>query len=718
MSSGLLRLATRLVSAAALVVLPAVRVANANPVIGADTQSARTADCHLNSAGDAIKHVIWLQFDNVHFKRDNLNVPSDLEQMPNLLNFIEKHGTLLSNHHTPLISHTAGNILGTLTGVYPDRHGQAVSNSYRYFKPDGSNNAASSFAYWTDPLFDLAVQGPSGTDTTPNMIAANGKIAPAPWVPFTRAGCDVGGVGTANIELENATADVPVVFGPNSPEEAEVKANTTLANADFIGIAVHCAANSALCKAGNSKPDLLPDEPGNYKNFTGLFGHKYVAPAISPDGPLTDLDGNVIKDASGNLGFPGFDGMVPTVSLAYVAAMQEHGIPVTFNYVSDAHERHGDGAAAFAPGEAEYVAQLKTYDDAFGKFFARLQSDGMDQTNTLFVITADEGDHLIAGPPSPADCDGIHTPCTYSKIGEISGNISGLLATERGITTPFGIHSDSAPNFWINGNPAQDAQVTRNFERALGSLTAVNPYSGNTETINAFLADQVEMRLLHMVTADPARTPTVTMFAKADYFLSGGPANCNSPCITVNPAFAWNHGDFQPEITTTFLGLVGPGIKNRGVDSQVWTDHTDTRPTALSLVGLKDDYQPDGRVIFEVLTPKAMPEGLEQHRAALTNLAHAYKQLNGAVGAFGLASLSVANTAATSDTPGDAQFAQLEQQLTQLTNRRNGVARQMINLLNGAAFRERDFSADEANDLTQRANELIGQMEDLAANPS
>ena len=55
--------------------------------------------------------------------------------------------------------------------------------------------------------------------------------------------------------------------------------------------------------------------------------------------------------------------------------MQEHGIPITFNYVSDAHERHGDGTHAFGPGEAEYVAQLKVYDDAFGKFFARLQSD-------------------------------------------------------------------------------------------------------------------------------------------------------------------------------------------------------------------------------------------------------------------------------------------------------------------------------------------------------
>ena len=107
------------------------------------------------------------------------------------------------------------------------------------------------------------------------MIAANGKNAPAPWVPFTRAGCDVGGVGTANIELENATADVPVVFGANSLEEAEVKANPNLANADFIGIAVHCATNSDLCKAGHSKPDLLPDEPGN--------------PTISPACPATKM---------------------------------------------------------------------------------------------------------------------------------------------------------------------------------------------------------------------------------------------------------------------------------------------------------------------------------------------------------------------------------------------------------------------------------------------
>ena len=101
---------------------------------------------HGDDQGD-IRHVIFLIFDNTHFRRDNPNVPSDLEQMPNLLNFIRGNGTLFTNDHTILISHTAGGILTNLTGVYPDRHGQAVANSYRYFKADGSTASSSSFKY-------------------------------------------------------------------------------------------------------------------------------------------------------------------------------------------------------------------------------------------------------------------------------------------------------------------------------------------------------------------------------------------------------------------------------------------------------------------------------------------------------------------------------------------------------------------------------------------
>jgi hypothetical protein len=206
---------------------------------------AAPSGCTLNSAQSNIQHVIYVQFDNVHFTRDNTNVPSDLEQMPHLLNFIEGNGTLLTNHHTPLIAHTANDILTSLTGVYPDNHGQPVANSFRYFNPDGTSNLGVSFAYWTDPIFDPTTSTP--TDTTFNMLAANGLNAPAPWVPYTRAGCNVGAVATANIELENIATDIPTVFGANSPEAAEVKSNPNQATADFVGVSVHCAKGNALC---------------------------------------------------------------------------------------------------------------------------------------------------------------------------------------------------------------------------------------------------------------------------------------------------------------------------------------------------------------------------------------------------------------------------------------------------------------------------------------
>src|SRR5438105_566043 len=230
---------TAISSAAALVGLAASSFAGVPA-----TATSSAAGCQL---GNGIKHVIYVQFDNTHFRRDNPNVPSDLEQMPNLLNFIRNNGTLQTNDHTVLISHTATGILSSLTGVYPDRMGQPVSNSFRYFTPSGSSRTGVSFAYWTSPLFDPA--GAGQTDFTPTMINENGAIAPAPWVPFTRAGCDVGAVATANTILENTAIDIPTVFGASSPEAAEVASDPGQAFADFVGIGVHCAQYSSLCSA-------------------------------------------------------------------------------------------------------------------------------------------------------------------------------------------------------------------------------------------------------------------------------------------------------------------------------------------------------------------------------------------------------------------------------------------------------------------------------------
>ena len=230
------------------VAVPAATAASTAPA-----QSAAST-CNL---GNGVQHVINVVFDNTHFTRDNPNVPSDLEQMPALLNFIQGNGTLLTNEHTPLIAHTATDILTALTGNYGDNMGVPIANSFRYYLPNGKSSTGVSFAYWTSPLYDPTPA--AGTDLTTNMLTAQGKDAPAPWVPFTRAGCDVGGVGTANIELENTSIDIPTVFGAGSPQAAEAAASAAapsntaanlLAQTDFVGIAVHCAVGGGVGSPG------------------------------------------------------------------------------------------------------------------------------------------------------------------------------------------------------------------------------------------------------------------------------------------------------------------------------------------------------------------------------------------------------------------------------------------------------------------------------------
>jgi hypothetical protein len=78
--------------------------------------AAAAGTCSLGDGGN-IKHVIYVQYDNTHLTRDNPNVPSDLEQVPALKSFLTSNGTLNSNDHTILISHTAGGIISALTGL-------------------------------------------------------------------------------------------------------------------------------------------------------------------------------------------------------------------------------------------------------------------------------------------------------------------------------------------------------------------------------------------------------------------------------------------------------------------------------------------------------------------------------------------------------------------------------------------------------------------------
>jgi hypothetical protein len=677
--------------------------------------STPSSGCHLASG---VKHVIEITFDNVHYNRDNPNVLSDLEQIPALQNFITGSGTLLSNNHTPLIAHTADDTLTTYTGLYGDRQGQGITNDYEVYNTSGTVSSESSFAYWT---------GTYGLDSFPNMpysptVPAAGSppaTPPAPWVPFTRAGCDVGDVSTANMELENLNPDLQNVFGAGSPELNQYTNDSDPYKDqevnDYEGLAIHCALGDPLCanaeavKYGQTSPshtavaDVLPDEPGGYSGYQALFGHKYLQPllaaaATSGDNRVVNGDSYPVIANSKNLvdlggteidgqyvhtpGFPGFGPISAAQSLAYVADMQEVGVPVTYAYISDAHESKpgqtgcsNDGEAQ-GPGDSCYTQNLAADNAAFTTFFKRLNDDGINPTNTLFVFSSDEGDHFAGanvGRSVTPSCTGTPDTTTYScaypagTIGEQQVDIHGLLSSQLGDTTPF-YNEPQGNAVYITGNPGPGSPTTRQLERDFAKVTANDTYDGGgAENVTQYEADPTVEQLLHFVDADPNRTPSFTVFPKPDYYLTSGTsdscatgttqANAAAKCSAIDNYYAWNHGYYAPEVNNNWLGLVGPGVRHGGVDgatagqgpssagtansspqldtsltnSGTWADESDVRPTIMALTGLKDDYIEDGRVLTEDLTIRPGQTG----GPLFQPLAACYKQLNSSVGQFG-----------------------------------------------------------------------------------
>jgi hypothetical protein len=649
-------------------------------------QVLATAGCAL---GNGVQHVVEIFFDNVHYNRDNPSVPSDMEQLPALLNFIEDYGTLNSNEHTPLIAHTADDSLTDYTGLYGDRQGMGLANDYETYNPGNTSvDSAGSFAYWTDPVNDESYPVTPGHDTDPSMIYsatspsravpnANGQNGetetPAPWVPFTRAGCNVGDVASANMDLENLSPDIANAFGANSAEEAQLTADTSeyqdQETNDYVGLSVHCAkgqqaavcANAEAVKYGQTTPshtavpDLLPTEPGGYNGYSALFGHKYIQPVVGPAdvndgstttrtlarasghaflpapasgtdtfpvadsaGNLTDLFGNEIdgeySDAPGP-GFPGYGPITAAQSLAYTADMQEAGVPVTYTYISDLHEKKyypsnymtaggvpskpptcttagaSSTEAGLGPADPCYEYNAQQYNAAFEVFFQRLADDGITPANTLFVFAADEGDHFNganvgrAVTPSCSGTPGVavdtatsgETPyvCSYPKgsVGEVDTDIHGLLAAQEGDSTSSFFSEPQGEAVYVTGISTN----TRQLEHEFGAATVNDPFTGNPNTpITNYMADSQEESILHISTADPLRNPTFVDFPESDIYFSSGTsdycdtgvtaANANTYCSYLDSFYLWNHGYYAPEINTTWAGFVGPGVAHNGLD--------------------------------------------------------------------------------------------------------------------------------------------------------
>jgi hypothetical protein len=225
-----------------------------------------------------------------------------------------------------------------------------------------------------------------------------------------------------------------------------------------------------------------------------------------------------------------------------------------------------------------------------------------------------------------------------------------------------------------------------------------------------------------MVTADPKRTPTFTLFADPNWFFftSQGTSTCASQaaCAFIPPpstqTFAWNHGDIQDEIASTWVGYVGPGVQNLGTATP-WTDHTDLRPTMLSLLGLRDDYRSDGRVTWEILDGSVLPASLTANQAKVQQLAEVYKQIMASFGDFSMTTLHVSTKALSSSSSNDQTYALIETKLQDLNARRDALALQISQALDGAEFGNQPISNSTASQLIGKAYGLLQKAHDLDA---
>jgi hypothetical protein len=160
--------------------------------------------------------------------------------------------------------------------------------------------------------------------------------------------------------------------------------------------------------------------------------------------------------------------------------------------------------------------------------------------------------------------------------------------------------------------------------------------------------------------------------------------------------------------------MVGPGVAKQGRFDGVFSDHTDLRPTVMALLGLKDDYVHDGRVLVENLEPHVLPDSLRDSLFTYTALAQAYKEINATKGPVGVNSLVAANQAITSN---DATYNKFLTKIGSITDERNALAAQMIALLNGAAFANQPIRFDGTTlDLIVKAQLLNGKVEEMAGN--
>jgi hypothetical protein len=139
----------------------------------------------------------------------------------------------------------------------------------------------------------------------------------------------------------------------------------------------------------------------------------------------------------------------------------------------------------------------------------------------------------------------------------------------------------------------------------------------------------------------------------------------------------------------------------------------------LALLGLKDSYVHDGRVLTDAVEESAQPVRLRGHADTVQRLSRLYKQINAPFGELAANAIRISTHALGSgDAVSDSLYIHLSDKLTAWTARRNSIAGEMKAMLDGAAFNDRVFDEPRGRQLVEQAQALLDEVQDCAADPA